>query len=96
MSEYTPNKWEIVRLQDGDKEPVFKVLGGWSGGYLDGDSWRMSSGLEEDAERHLRLNHYHYSKNAHTYVDHAWRAPELKQFFEALFKEFNVDQGGWR
>ena len=50
---------------------------------------------EEDAERHLKLNHDHYSHNAHTYVDHAWRAPELKEFFEALFKEYNVGKGNW-
>lgn len=50
---------------------------------------------EEDAERHLKLNYYHYSHNAHTYVDHAWRAPELKDFFEALFKEYGVEKGNW-
>lgn len=51
---------------------------------------------EEDAKKHLELNHYHYSHNAHTYVDHAWRAPELTAFFEALFNEFGVDRGNWR
>lgn len=39
---------------------------------------------ETDAKEHLRLNHYHYSIQAHTYVDHAWRAPELKKFFECV------------
>jgi len=51
---------------------------------------------EEDAEEHLRLNHYHYSKNAHTYVDHAWRAPDMTRFFKALFEKFDVDQENWR
>lgn len=46
MSEYNPDKWEIVRFVGKDKT-WYKVLGGWSGGYLDGDSWRLSSGLEE-------------------------------------------------
>ena len=43
---------------------------------------------EKDAERHLRLNHYHYSQDAHTYIKHAWRAPDLEAFFKALFKYF--------
>lgn len=45
---------------------------------------------ETDAEDHLKLNHYHYSHNAHTYVEHAWRAPELTEFFSALLKHFDI------
>ena len=45
MSEYNPDKWAIIKLEI-DGVLVHKVLGGWSGGYLDGDSWRLSSGLE--------------------------------------------------
>ena len=45
---------------------------------------------ETDAENHLKRNHYHYSSNAHTYVDHAWRAPELEGFFKNLFEYFEV------
>lgn len=48
---------------------------------------------ETDAENHLKLNHYHYSKDAHTYVDHAWRAPELEEFFKALFSEYGDASG---
>lgn len=45
---------------------------------------------ETDAENHLKQNHYHYSPKAHTYVMHAWRAPELKNFIEALLSYFEV------
>tara|TARA_R110000796_G_scaffold78510_3_gene175046 strand:- start:4285 stop:4617 length:333 start_codon:yes stop_codon:yes gene_type:complete len=43
MTIYTPNNWVILHI----KAPVehYKVLAGWSGGYLDGDSWRMNSGI---------------------------------------------------
>jgi hypothetical protein len=50
---------------------------------------------ETDAEKHLKANHYHYSSDAHTYIDHAWRAPELEQFFKALFTEFNIEPQNW-
>lgn len=43
---------------------------------------------EDDAKAHLRLNHYHYSPDAHTYVEHAWRAPQLERFFKALHAHF--------
>lgn len=46
---------------------------------------------EEDAERHLKVNHYHYSHDAFTYVDHAWRAPLMEEFFKALFIHFDID-----
>jgi hypothetical protein len=46
---------------------------------------------ETDAKGHLERNHYHYSKCAHTYVKHVWRAPELENFLLALFKHFGVE-----
>ena len=52
---HSPDRWLIV----GDGKN-FKVLGGWSGGYLDGDSWRLSSGLqkiEEDGDYYLMQNY---------------------------------------
>jgi hypothetical protein len=45
---------------------------------------------DTDAKEHLRRNSYHYSKDAHTYVHHVWRAPELEEFLLALFSYFDV------
>lgn len=44
MIEYRPNKWVVLKITKGD-EVAYKVLGGWKGGYLDGDHWRMNSGI---------------------------------------------------
>lgn len=47
---YTPDNWVIIKLDDG-KDPHYRVLAGWSGGYTTGDSWRLNSGItkvEED------------------------------------------------
>lgn len=49
----------------------------------------------EDAENHLKTNHYHYSADAYVYVKAAWRAPKLKEFFQALFKEYGVYPTNW-
>lgn len=43
MNEYTPDNWVVVFLNGDD--PHYRVLVGWSGGYLTGDSWRMNSGI---------------------------------------------------
>lgn len=48
MSEYNPDKWVILKLVS-DKT-VYKVLAGNTGGYLDSDTWRLSSGLERIEE----------------------------------------------
>lgn len=52
---YYPDRWLIVRLKK-DNQTIYKVLGGWSGGYLDGDNWRLNSGvvdIEEDRDYYL-------------------------------------------
>lgn len=41
---YNPDRWVIVKIVLKD-EVIFKVLGGWSGSYLEGQSWRMNSGI---------------------------------------------------
>ena len=43
MNEYRPDNWVVIKLKGDD--PHYRVLAGCSGGYLDGDSWRMNSGI---------------------------------------------------
>ena len=43
MANYTPDNWVVIKYKGDD--PHYRVLVGWSGGYLDGDSWRMNSGI---------------------------------------------------
>ena len=48
MSEYTPDNWVILKIKESELDRGFyKVLAGWSGGYLSGDAWRMNSGITE-------------------------------------------------
>ena len=61
MSEYTPDCWVIVEIS-GTKVPETyrRVLAGWYGGFINGDSWKMSSGINEmiDRETHWEIpNH---------------------------------------
>tara|TARA_Y100001963_G_scaffold160161_1_gene268471 strand:- start:2777 stop:3115 length:339 start_codon:yes stop_codon:yes gene_type:complete len=43
---YYPDNWVLVKLIT-PKETLYKVLGGWSGSYLEGTSWRLNSGIKE-------------------------------------------------
>lgn len=45
MTKYAPDNWVVLKISPKNKAPHYRVLGGWSGGYLYGDSWRMNSGI---------------------------------------------------
>lgn len=45
-----PDRWLVLELNK-DGETYHKIFGSWAGGYLDGDRWKMNSGItsiEED------------------------------------------------
>ena len=44
MTEYTADNWVVLKINK-PQDPHYRVLAGWSGGYLDGDSWRLNSGI---------------------------------------------------
>ena len=42
----SPEQWVIIEIKDEKTDtPLYKVFGSWLGGYLDGDRWRMNSGI---------------------------------------------------
>jgi hypothetical protein len=46
MSEYTPDRWCVIRIPD-PKETIYKVFASWSGGYAGSDSWKLNSGITQ-------------------------------------------------
>ena len=45
-----PDNWVIVEIQDPihpGMPPIQKIISGWSGSYLYGDSWRVSSSIKQ-------------------------------------------------
>ena len=47
--EHNPDRWLVLKITNGD-DALYKVFGTWLGGYLDGDSWRMNSGITSIGE----------------------------------------------
>ena len=56
---YTPDRWVIIKISKGG-ETLYKVLAGWSGSYLEGQSWKVNSGISKcDVEGNHILFHGH-------------------------------------
>jgi hypothetical protein len=47
MSNYYPDKWVLVEFDSAKHGKITKVLASWYGGYLNGDSWKLSSGVNK-------------------------------------------------
>ena len=47
MTTYNPDYWLIVEFDSPEYGKIQKVFATWSGGYLDGTSWKLSSGNKE-------------------------------------------------
>jgi hypothetical protein len=43
MNSHIPDRWVIIRFKGDD--PHYRVLAAWGGGYTQGASWRMNSGI---------------------------------------------------
>lgn len=65
MNTYSPDRWVIVELIKDDMV-VRKVLAGWSGGYLDADHWRMSSGITKVVEHDKHYDVHNESGSLYT------------------------------
>lgn len=48
---YTPNNWQLVRVTPKDTSAIYyRILAGWSGSFMYGSSWKLSSGCERVIE----------------------------------------------
>ena len=72
MSEYSPDAWRIIKItpwpEKKNQEVIYKVLAGWYGGYLDGDYWKLNSGItkiEEDGNFYVFFGYSGSSYRCH-------------------------------
>jgi hypothetical protein len=49
MSDYTPDKWAVVKISSEEDPPIYKVFACWYGGYAGSDSWKLNSGITSAA-----------------------------------------------
>lgn len=49
--EYLPDRWVVLEFRiPAQNETYYRVFAGWGGGYLDGDSWKLNSGIVQVKE----------------------------------------------
>jgi hypothetical protein len=44
MTNYTPDRWVVIKISQRE-DVTYKVFASWYGGYADGDSWKVNSGI---------------------------------------------------
>ena len=47
MNTYAPDTWSILLFDSPTYGKIHKVFGGWYGGFTQGDSWKLSSGMKD-------------------------------------------------
>lgn len=104
MSDYTPDKWVIVRITSKEHPQIDKVLGSWYGGYGGSDSWRFSSGITkvEDKDNHYLVhNHsgstytcYKQSVGASSYTASVFNnmATQLEESGQGMMKVIDINE----
>jgi hypothetical protein len=45
MTTYTPEKWLVIKIEGKEFPLHYKVFACWYGGFLNGDSWKLNSGI---------------------------------------------------
>jgi hypothetical protein len=98
MSDYTPDRWVVVKITT-DKEPLYKVFACWYGGYAGSDSWQMNSGIKsvEEDETHFMFNGYSgsvYRCHKNTYGTSGYGGGVLQNFIDKADNKIEMLPGG--
>lgn len=61
---YAPDRWVLLKITN-KGEVIYKVFGTWVGGYLEGDAWRLNSGISKVTEDEDYYYFYGYSSSCY-------------------------------
>ena len=62
----TPDKWVMIKIEhESLQEPLYKIFATWAGGYLDGDGWKLNSGVSKVEEDEKYFYFIGYSGSAY-------------------------------
>jgi hypothetical protein len=88
MSDYNPDKWQIVSLVH-DGERIDKVFGSWYGGYAGSDSWKLSSGITKVVEHDT---HYEVHNVSGSIYNCGKESEGMSMYAYGVFKRFEAQQ----
>lgn len=87
----TPDKWLVIKI-----DSTYKVFATWYGGYLDGDAWRLNSGITK-VEQDDDFYYFHgysgsiYKCGKKRYGSSNYSGMILDTMIEKAKKERNID-----
>ena len=64
--EYRPDRWLMVKLTNDKNEVHYRVFATWGGGYLNGDEWKLNSGVTSLKETGSKF--YFEGSSGSTYI----------------------------
>lgn len=68
-----PDQWVVVKMDNGNPdELLYKVFASWIGGYLDGDYWRLNSGITKVKETEDSFDFYGASGSCYSCLKGAY------------------------
>lgn len=87
MSTYVPDRWIVLEFNyKGDI--IRKVFAGWYGGFANGDSWKLSSGVTDVTEHEDRYEFLNHSGS--TYVCYK-KAYGTSTYMGSILNRFEKD-----
>lgn len=62
---YKPNYWQVVKITSTEGKILYKVFATWVGGYVEGDSWKLNSGIETVKVKEKTIEFSGYSESVY-------------------------------
>jgi hypothetical protein len=87
----TPYKWVIVKIDNGS-ETFYKVFASWLGNYINGDSWRLNSGIESIEEDDD--NYYFIGTSGSCYQCNKKAYGTASTYSQSILNDFIEKSGG--
>ena len=86
----TPDMWVMLRIKN-ENETFYKILAGFRGGYLSGDSWRLNSGITKADVKDKAIDFHGYSGSIYTCNKDLYGTNMLMQgVIESLKKQADI------
>lgn len=86
---YYPDTWIIVELKGTDvPKPYHRILAGWSGSYLYGSSWKMSSGVTKIIEQE---NHWEIHNHSGSIYQCPKGREQLSLYTQSILESYSQD-----
>jgi hypothetical protein len=88
MSEYTPDYWVVLKVHLNSDVLHYRILAGWVGGFAEGHSWKISSGIESVSHSDGMFTFPQTSGSIYRCYEHCER---LNSYMSSIFDNYKKD-----